>query len=186
TVPPVNEAEELAMIQARAAKKDPVAIFYLGLKYCHGTIGLQKDMQRAVELWTEAAELGSSEALYNLGVAHDYGDGEGAQQDKVKSYECFKKAAMQGHAESRHNLGCCEWEKGNDGRAARHFLISAKMGHTESVEKMKMVFMEGTATKEQYAEALKGYQDAVEEMKSHDRSKYIEEESRRLTIGNLS
>ena len=31
------------------------------------------------------------------------------------------------------------------------------------------MFMEGIATKEQYAEALKGYQDAVEEMKSHDR-----------------
>ena len=30
-------------------------------------------------------------------------------------------------------------------------------------------FMAGDATKEQYAEALRGYQDAVEEMKSHDR-----------------
>ena len=29
--------------------------------------------------------------------------------------------------------------------------------------------MQGNATKEQYAEALKGYQDAVEETKSHDR-----------------
>ena len=27
----------------------------------------------------------------------------------------------------------------------------------------------GNETKEQYAEALKGYQNAVEEMKSHDR-----------------
>ena len=29
--------------------------------------------------------------------------------------------------------------------------------------------MGGMATKEQYAQALKGYQDAVEETKSHDR-----------------
>ena len=29
--------------------------------------------------------------------------------------------------------------------------------------------MRGIATKEQYTEALKGYQDAVEETKSHDR-----------------
>ena len=29
--------------------------------------------------------------------------------------------------------------------------------------------MAGIATKEQYVQALKGYQDAVEEMKSHDR-----------------
>ena len=34
---------------------------------------------------------------------------------------------------------------------------------------IKEVFMAGHATKKQHAEALKGYQDAVEEMKSHDR-----------------
>ena len=31
------------------------------------------------------------------------------------------------------------------------------------------MFTTGLATKEQYAEALKGYQNAVEEMKSNDR-----------------
>ena len=31
------------------------------------------------------------------------------------------------------------------------------------------MFMGGIATKEQYTDALRGYQDAVEEMKSHDR-----------------
>ena len=51
----------------------------------------------------------------------------------------------------------------------RHFLITAKMGHKSSVENIKRIFMGGLATKEQYAEALKGYQDAVDGMKSHDR-----------------
>ncbi|EJK60547.1 hypothetical protein THAOC_19077 [Thalassiosira oceanica] len=76
---------------------------------------------------------------------------------------------MKGHAESRHNLGCIEGEKGNYDRAARHLLISAKMGQRDSVEMIKQMFTAGLATKEQYAEALKGYQDAVEETKSHDR-----------------
>ena len=43
------------------------------------------------------------------------------------------------------------------------------MGHEKSVENIKEFFMNGAATKEQYTEALKGYQDAVEETKSHDR-----------------
>ena len=43
------------------------------------------------------------------------------------------------------------------------------MGCKDSLETIKKVFMGGDATKEQYAQALKGYQDAVEEMKSHDR-----------------
>ena len=50
---------------------------------------------------------------------------------------------MQGHVESRHNLGCYEGEKGNYDRAVRHFLISAKMGHKDSVEAIKKMFMEG-------------------------------------------
>ena len=51
----------------------------------------------------------------------------------------------------------------------RHFLISATMGLKDSFESIKMLFTVGIATKEQYAQALKGYQDAVEATKSHDR-----------------
>ena len=76
---------------------------------------------------------------------------------------------MQGYFEGRYNLGSIEGEKGNFGRAARHLLISAKMGDKNSVETIRKMFMGGLVTNEQYTEALKGYQDAVEEMKSHDR-----------------
>ena len=34
---------------------------------------------------------------------------------------------------------------------------------------IKKMFMARVATKEEYAKVLKGYQDAMEEMKSHDR-----------------
>ncbi|EJK65128.1 hypothetical protein THAOC_14055 [Thalassiosira oceanica] len=127
---PANDAENteiLAMVRARVAKKDPVAINHLGEKYFFGQLGLQKDVSRAIALWTKAAELGSVKALYNLGVA--YNTGEGVQQDTVKAVEFYEKAAMQGSADARHNLGCCEVRMGNSDRAVRHFLISAKMGH---------------------------------------------------------
>ncbi|EJK58888.1 hypothetical protein THAOC_20953 [Thalassiosira oceanica] len=162
-----NVADALARIQTRVLKKDPDAINFLGQKYYHGGLGLQKDMRKAVELFTEAAELGSTEALFDLGNA--YREGDGVQQDKAKAVEFFAKAAMQGHAESRFNLGWFEGKKGNHDRAVRHWLISAKMGDERSLETIKEAFKAGAATKEQYAEALKRYQDAVEEMKSHDR-----------------
>ena len=73
------------------------------------------------------------------------------------------------HVESRHNLGICDGSKGDCDRAVRHFLISAKMGDKDSLEIIKKVFMEGFATKEQYGQALRGYQDAVKEMKSPER-----------------
>ena len=59
--------------------------------------------------------------------------------------------------------------KGNHERGVRHFLISAKMGDKNSLDAVKKMFMVGVATKEQYTQAVKGHQDAVEEMKSHDR-----------------
>ncbi|EJK59613.1 hypothetical protein THAOC_20134, partial [Thalassiosira oceanica] len=93
----------------------------------------------------------------------------GVQQDDAKVAHFWTKAAMQGHVLARANLGWLERKKGNDDRAVRHYLISAKMGHERSVESIKDAFMAGIATKVQYAEALKGYQDAVEEMKSRDR-----------------
>ena len=128
---------------------------------------MQQSEQKAVELWKEAAELGSIKALYNLGISYYHGRGVG--QNKAEAVEFFKKAAMQGHVESRHNIGFWEEEKGNHDRAVRHWLISAKMGDMTSVESIKYLFMGGLATKEQYTEALRGYQEAVEEMKSCDR-----------------
>ncbi|EJK77605.1 hypothetical protein THAOC_00551, partial [Thalassiosira oceanica] len=143
------------------------AIFFLGQQYYHGKVGLKRDRRKAVELWTEAAELGSIDALYNLGYA--YFNGDEVEPDNAKGVEFWSKAAMQGHVNSRRSLGQAKMLRGNFDRAVRHWMISAKMGDKDSIENIKREFMKGLATKDQYAEALRGYQDAVEEMKSHDR-----------------
>ena len=90
-------------------------------------------------------------------------------QDKAKANRHFEKAAMRGHVPARHNLGCLEIEKGNVGRAVRHFSISAKMGYDDSIDSMKKMFAAGQASKQQFSEALKGYQVAIEEMRSPER-----------------
>ena len=50
-------------------------------------------------------------------------------------------------------------------------MIPAKMGFEGSLDNIKVMFMNGQATKEQYAEALLGHRDAVEESKSPQREK---------------
>ena len=114
--------------------------------------------------WEQAAELGSIASLYHLGIAC-YNEA----LDDAKSVQFWTKAALQGHVESRYKLGWIEGGKGNFDRAVRHCMISAKMGHKDSLDVIKIAFRNGLATEEQYAEALKGYQAAAEEMKSHDR-----------------
>ena len=164
---PKGDAESLKRAKARAQKKDPDAMKYLGDQYSQGRHGLEKDVSRAVELWAEAAELGSVDAQYNLGRA--YINGIGVEQDAARGVSLYEKAAMRGHAGARHNLGTYEHNSWNFDRAVRHYLISAKMGDTRALKVIKKMFAQGVATKSQYAEALKGCQDALEEMKSPDR-----------------
>ncbi|EJK70901.1 hypothetical protein THAOC_07702 [Thalassiosira oceanica] len=162
-----DDASELAMVQKRVDKGDADAIYMLGNKYYHGELGLAKNVPRAIELWTEAAELGSLDAHYQLGDSYYYGDG--IEKDKSRGIQHWQEAAMNGDAESRHELGHVEYNNGNHLLAVQHCMISAKMGYEKSLNSIKEMFKEGHATKAQYAEALLGYRDAVEEMKSPQR-----------------
>ena len=147
------------MVRKRVAAKDPEALHRLGMEHFNGSLGLvEKNESRAFELWSEA-----------LGIA--YYRGLGVAQDKAKGIHCWESAAMQGDADSRHMLGALEMDNGNCDRAVRHFLISAKMGYKDSLDKIKDMFAYGLVTKAQYAGALKGYQSAVQEMRSPERDK---------------
>jgi len=66
-------------------------------------------------------------------------------------------------------LGLHEYTNGNHEVAVQHLMIPAKMGDADSLNEIKGMFMKGHATKAQYAEALKGYQNALEETKSPQR-----------------
>ena len=175
TALPADDVSHLAMVQKRADKGDAEAINYLGERYFHGELGLEKDVSRAIELWTEAAVLGSLDAHHELGHTYYYGDG--VEEDKPRGIEHWQQAAMKGDVESRDNLGVVECKSRNHQLAMQHWMISAKMGYERSLNFIKEMFMEGHATKAQYTEALVGYRDAVEEMKSSQR-----EEAKRLGV----
>ncbi|EJK69137.1 hypothetical protein THAOC_09640 [Thalassiosira oceanica] len=173
---PADDPSRLAMIQKRVNKGDADAITILGEQHCQGTLGLAKNVPRAIELWTEAAELGSLEAQNHLGLVHY--NGNGVEQDKPRGIHHWQQAAMKGQVTSRNNLGFAEHRNGNYQLAVQHWMISAKMGFEQSLNEIKEMYKEGRATKAQYAEALLGYRDAVEETKSPQR-----EEAKRLALG---
>ncbi|EJK71852.1 hypothetical protein THAOC_06667 [Thalassiosira oceanica] len=100
----------IAMVRKRAEKKDPSAIL-------SSATNISSDVPRAVEMWTEAAELGSLKALCALGNAHLNGLG-GLAIDRAKGFEFWETASRKGHAYSRHNLGTSELQLGNCDRAA--------------------------------------------------------------------
>ncbi|EJK44474.1 hypothetical protein THAOC_36983 [Thalassiosira oceanica] len=142
-----DNASMLSMIQKRVSKGDAEAINQLGEIYYYGELGLTKDVPRAMELWTEAAELGSIDAHCRLG--RRYFTGEGVEENKPRGIHHWQQAAMEGHVMSRNNLGAAEKNNGNYELALQHWMISAKMGYDNSLNHIKEMFKVGHATKAQ-------------------------------------
>ena len=78
---------------------------------------------------------------------------------------------MGGDVDARHNLGISEGLRaGNMDRALNHFMIAAGSGYSDSLENIKQMLMNGwNATKEDYAKALRVYQEYLDEIKSAQR-----------------
>jgi TPR repeat protein len=106
----------------RVAANDARAIYMMGNDYYHGKLGLLQDREKAVELWKQAATLGSSEAHFQLGSIYK----QGGAMKKAKFH--YEAAAMAGDEVARNNLGCTEAQSGNMERAIKHWTIAASSG----------------------------------------------------------
>ena len=159
------------MIQKRVDAGDPVAMLNLGNQYVDGGFGLEKDVARAVDLYERAAELGEKKPHFKLGFL--YIEGEDVEKDTAKATLHWEAAALKGDIRARHNLGVLEYNAGNYDLALQHFKIAAKLGYQPSLDNIKELFMDGIATKADYAEALRGHHSAVEDMTSPDREEAL-------------
>ena len=99
------------------ANDDADAIYVLGSFYYQGSGGLLQDREKAMELMTRAAALGSSQANFQLGIIYN----GGGNLKKAKFH--YEAAAMAGHEVARCNLGCFEAETDNMGRAVKHYRL---------------------------------------------------------------
>ena len=142
-------------LMARIKKNCPVAMCRVG------------DYETALEYWTKAAKLGDAGAHYDLSVV--YRGGQGVEKDKEKEVYHLEEAAMKGNPWARHNLGCKEANNGRFDRARKHFIIAANLGNHGSLKRLMKLYADGHASKEDYADALRAYQAAVDATKSEDR-----------------
>ena len=159
--------EIIEQINTRVEVDDAVAIYDLGGCYSNGSHGLPQDYNKALELWHKAAEFGHSSSYYSIGGA--YHNGNGVERDEKKAAHYWELGAMGGVVEARYNLGAIEFNAGNMDRAMKHLMISVGMGESNSLETIKLIFMNGHATKDDYAKALQVYQANLVEIKSAQR-----------------
>merc|ERR1711862_897872 len=120
---------------------DAEAVYHLGQYYRKGMCGVTKDIPRAIELFTEAARLGSMNAHCRLGLLYNIGDA--VERDLRTAVKHHEIAAKGGHPIARFVLAKIELDAGNYDRALKHLKISAKMGHEDSLNEIKMIFTHG-------------------------------------------
>jgi len=146
----------------RVEANDPVAIAEVGRRLCH-----EGEYDTAFEYLTKAAELGDVDAHYL--ISDLYRDGQGVEKDEKKALYHFEEAAIAGHPEARFQLACYEGKNSRFDRMVKHFIISANLGHDESIQGLKLCYKEGKVSKEDFASALRAHQAAVNETKSPQR-----------------
>ena len=151
----------------RAESVDAKAIYNLGVCYSYGDNGLQQDRAKALELWHQAAKLGNTISYYIIG--HAYYGGNGVERDEKKATCYWELAAMGGNVKARHNLGALEGQGGNMDRSLKHLMVAAGTGCTASLETIKQKLINGHATKDDYAKALRVYQANLVKIKSAQR-----------------
>jgi hypothetical protein len=163
-----TDEESLEELMKRVEANDAGAIYVLGNYYDFGIEGLQQNKERAKELWTQAAELGSSEAHFALGTFYD----EGGDMKKAKFHN--EAAAMTGDEGARYNLGCTEHYSGNKERAVKHWIIAASAGCHKAMHMLRLYFENGFVSRESIDSTLTAYNSACAEMRSESRDAYIQ------------
>ena len=162
TAVPNTGAEIIEQVMKRVEANDAAAICNMGMEsYMEG------NHNSAFEYWTKAAALGDVLAHYQLSIL--YRDGQGVEKDKKKEIHHLEHAAIGGFPSARHNLGAIEKRRGRIDTAVKHYIIAAKQGFDVSLECVKDLYKAGYVNKDDFAEALRGHQAAIDATKSPQR-----------------
>ena len=139
----------------------------LGSWYYHGEGGVQQDQVKAMELWTQAANLGSSHAHFCLGVAYRQ------RGDLKRAKFHWEAAAMAGIDVARFNIGGSEYSSGNIERAIKHWTIGASAGDYMAMHNLRAFFEKGVVSRESIDSTLTAYNYSCAEMRSEARDACI-------------
>jgi TPR repeat protein len=162
-----TDEDKVEELMKRVEANDAGAIYVLGSYYAQGQLGLLQDQAKAMELWKQAAGLGSSEVHYELGIEF-YAGG-----DLKKAKFHWEAAAMAGHEVARFNLGTMEAQSGNMERAVKHWAIASSAGHHNAMINLLVALKRDLVPQDEIESALTAYNNSCVEMRSEARDAFI-------------
>ncbi len=143
----------------------------MGHYYRFGWGGIPKDITLAIEYWRKAAELGNTDAIFNLGVS--YLNGDGVMTNESLGYSYMVKGMLQGDAKCIRGVALCyregKYVQHNMNEAIRLYKQASELGDIESTACLGSIYALGEggipkdiqeAVKWFYAAAMKGHTDA--------------------------
>ena len=111
---------------------------------------MQRDLKKAMDLWTQAAELGSSQAHFSLGNEYRQEEGNWGNWGNLKKVKFhYEAAAMAGHEVARYLLGTIEEMFGNMERAVKHWMIATSAGSHHALHHLQQVFEKGLVSRDE-------------------------------------
>ncbi len=161
------------------------AMNVLGMAYLRG-IGVEKDVNKAIDWWMLAAQKGYAYAYYNLGMLYKNGK-HGIKQDFEKACSFYKKGVEANSLLCRYcygfmlykGLGCQQSYK----EAISYFQKAAAKKHTPSLYMLGLCYRNGYGVEQDeemgiyyLSQAAKlGYKDAQAELRRVNPENYMEE-----------
>ena len=132
-------------------------------------------MNAAIMMYRAGAQLGSTDALYNLGICYSYGYGVKQSDEEAAKY--FLAGA---------NAGCdgCQFGDGVEedaDKAIEYLTRAAKQGNDDAMYSLGEFYENGIGVKEDLDEAVKYYkaaategnEDAIKKLKKRKFKRYI-------------
>lgn len=136
---------EKVVAQGKESGSFKDAAFNLALLYTDGA-GVDRDVDRALDLYTKAGEAGSGSAFFNMGVIYDDGV-PGVEPNKKKAVEYYLKAVKLKHPGATLNVGVMyRTGKGmpqSDEKAATWYEMAADYGSATAARNLSKLYEAG-------------------------------------------
>lgn len=127
-----NEVEAVRRLRQAAHQHHPAALRLLGYCYQHGE-GVTENIEEAVKLYRQAAELGDREAQFNLAVSYEEGLAD-LPVDPDAAISWYRKAADQGVEEAFEPLATLLAHRNRDRNDAREAVQRLAMAASNGPE----------------------------------------------------
>jgi hypothetical protein len=132
TPAPRDDAEQLARLRRHVENNDPQAMVSLALAYFNGEIGLAKSAKKSAKIYKRAAELGNSDAMYELGCMYFHGDG--VKRNWKKAAEMYHCAGERGDPTAQWHLSDMLNRNGQVVEARRWCRLAAAQNFEDAVD----------------------------------------------------